>query len=99
MSADQSSEPLVRLEVKGVPPSLNALFAMNPWGRMRAKKKIQAEFISALRSLGNDSSIQITSSQNITLIVSDIVDLFQTTVKKMSQSKRAKRKPSKRKRR
>jgi len=46
-------------------PSLNELFKMNHWGRLKEKKATQAAFMSALRHTVNGSLTQIIFAKNI----------------------------------
>lgn len=92
-------EPFLRIKVPIAAPSLNALFSANPWGRQRAKKMVQAAFISALQQGANDSSILIILSQSTSLTASAMLEQFQTTLKNISASKLTKKKLANRKKR
>src|ERR1044072_1644861 len=85
------------LEVHHPVPSLNKLFAMNPWQRKKEKVATQDAFLSALRALGDDSVIQITSSGNTLSIVSAIA-VFSAEIQKhklISESRSKKSKAGK----
>ena len=58
----------LRLVVRHPVPSLNRLFAMNPWQRRREKRATQGAFASALSASGLDSAIQTTFARNTSLI-------------------------------
>ena len=85
-------KPFFRMKVKGVTPSLNVLFGMTHWQRLSVKKKIQAAFISSLRSAEKDGSTLIMSSTSGTLTVSGMLESFQMMEKKMSQFRSNKKK-------
>jgi hypothetical protein len=57
----------IKLVVQHPVPSLNRLFAMNPWQRRREKIATQAAFASALSASGLDSAIRITFARNTSL--------------------------------
>ncbi len=61
------------LNVKYSVPSLNKLFAMNPWGRHRERKKAQAALLSALRDAGSVCST-LTISQEAAKALSTAYD-------------------------
>lgn len=92
-------EPFLTIRIPAVTASLNALFAMNHWQRMKEKKRIQAAFISALQSAGSGYSIQTTASESTQSIASAMLECFQTTVRKMSLLKRGKKKQKVKRRR
>ncbi len=92
-----SKKPFFSIRIPAVTVSLNALFGMTHWQRIAEKKRMQNAFMSALLSLGKDSSILITTPQNTQLTVSDMLKYFQTTVNITSLSKHAKKKPKNKK--
>lgn len=63
-----------KLVVRHPVPSLNRLFAMNPWQRRREKQLTQNAFAYALRDSGADYSILTTFAQNTLLIASNMPD-------------------------
>ena len=79
-------------------PSLNALFGMSHWQRVKEKKKIQIAFASALSACGVASSIQITFARNTMLTASDMAASYEMTRRTMSflksASERSKAKPT-----
>lgn len=91
-------EPFLKITVRGVTPSLNALFGMTHWQRLSVKKKIQDAFISVLLQEENGLSTRITLSSSTTLTVCGMLESLLTTLKKTSQSKRAKKKLATKKR-
>lgn len=101
MKSDQENkrEPYFRMEINAVQASLNRLFSMGPWGRLREKRRIQAAFLSGLSLIASDQPTLIITTANTSSTVSDIVDCFVTTVKKISCSKSVRRKSKAKKRR
>ena len=77
----------IRLVVRHPVPSLNRLFAMNPWQRRREKLATQSAFASALSASGLDSAIQTTFARNTSLIASATRDSSRTTRRIASRSK------------
>ena len=65
-----ATENGLRLVVRHPVPSLNRLFAMNPWQRRREKRATQGAFASALSASGLDSAIQTTFARNTSSIAS-----------------------------
>jgi len=92
-------EPFLKITVRGVTPSLNALFGMTHWQRLSVKKKIQDAFISALQPKENGSSTQIILSSNTTLTASGMLERFQTIVKETLLLKQNKKRLAKTKKR
>ena len=80
----------IRLVVRHPVPSLNRLFAMNPWQRRREKLATQGAFASALSASGLDSVIQTTFARNTSLIASATRDSSRTTRQTASRSRSAK---------
>ena len=80
----------IRLVVRHPVPSLNRLFAMNPWQRRREKLATQAAFASALSASALGSAIQTTFARNTSLIASATRDSSPTTRRSASRSKCAK---------
>lgn len=68
-------------------PSLNQLFASNPWKRKKIKSEVQRNFGCALSRSESVYSIQTTSAQSTTSIASGMLECFQTTLRKLSESK------------
>jgi len=79
----------IRLVVRHPVPSLNRLFAMNPWQRRREKLATQGAFASALSASGLDSAIRTTFARNTSLIASATRDSSRTTRLSSSPSKSA----------
>jgi hypothetical protein len=77
----------IRLVVWRLVPSLNRLFAMNPWQRRREKLATQAAFASALSASALDSAIQTTFARNTSLIASATRASSRTTRRSASRSK------------
>lgn len=77
----------VRLEIDYKIPSLNALFAMNHWGRTREKKKAQSALSSALRRSGHASSTLTICAPNTSLTQHDTCDSSKTIRQRTSSSK------------
>jgi hypothetical protein len=75
-------KPFFQLRIPTVSASLNALFAMNHWQRMREKKRQQAAFLSACRSLGSALQIPATAHRNTSWTLSDILAFWKMTEKK-----------------
>ena len=63
-----ATENGIRLVVRHPVPSLNRLFAMNPWQRRREKLATQSAFASALSASALASAIQTTFARNTSLI-------------------------------
>ena len=80
----------LRLVVRHPVPSLNRLFAMNPWQRRREKLATQGAFASALSASGLDSAIQTTFARNILSIASATRGSSPTTHRSASRSKSGK---------
>jgi hypothetical protein len=80
----------LRLVVRHPVPSLNRLFAMNPWQRRREKLATQSAFASALSASGFDPAIRTTFVQNISLIASATRDSSRTTRRTALRSKSGK---------
>ena len=80
----------IKLVVRHPVPSLNRLFAMNPWQRRREKLATQAAFASALSASALDSAIQTTFARNTSLIASATRDSSRMTRRSLSRSKCAK---------
>jgi hypothetical protein len=72
---------------------------MNHWERAKAKKNIQGAFIYALQQSEKDSSILTILSQNTSLTALGMLEQLTMTLRKMSQSKHAKKKLAKKKKR
>ena len=79
------------LTIRHPVPSLNALFGMSHWARLREKKKIQAAFAYALLALGEDSSTRTTWPPSILSTASDMLASFGMTGRKTSSSKSARK--------
>jgi hypothetical protein len=56
--------PIIKLVVRHPVPSLNKLFAMNPWQRRREKRDTQIEFVSVLLASELGSATLTTFAQN-----------------------------------
>jgi hypothetical protein len=54
----------IKLVVRHAVPSLNRLFAMNPWQRLAEKRATQYAFMYALSVFGESSATRITFVQN-----------------------------------
>lgn len=85
-----SSEPIFQLRIPGRLPSWNAILAMGHWERAKFKKRIQAEFLSALKASGIDCSMKITSPKRPTSIVSGTRASSKTTTRLKRKLKRLK---------
>lgn len=99
-SADSSRGPaprrlLLTLTVPGRLPSLNALLGMQHWARHKLKQEIARDFLSALRVLGSDCSMKITSSPSIIRTYVDTLESFLRTRLESAKSKRTKGRPKK----
>lgn len=77
----------LKLVVRHPVPSLNRLFAMNPWQRRREKLATQSAFASALSVTGIGSAIQTTYARNISLIASATRGSSRTTRRNASRLK------------
>lgn len=82
----------LKIETEYEVPSWNKLLAMNPFDRMRARKKCQEKLLSTLRAAAKDSSIQTTSQSSLFSIASDTLELFLATGPKTSSYKSSKSK-------
>lgn len=98
MPVKQPLHGTLMLIVKHPVPSLNALFGMSHWQRVKEKKKIQIAFASALSACGIASSIQITFARNTMLTASDMQASYEMTRRTISflksASERLKAKPT-----
>ncbi len=74
------------LVLKHPVPSLNRLFAMHPFERLKEKKQTQRAFLSALEASGADLLTRTTFVQNTWLIASDMRKLSQTTAQNIFDS-------------
>lgn len=88
----------IKLIVRHKVPSLNRLFAMNPWTRKKEKEQTQAAFMSALQASGADSSTLTTFARSISLIAAGMSGGSKMIGKKISRSKFAKSKSKRAKR-
>jgi hypothetical protein len=79
----------IRLVVRHPVPSLNRLFAMNPWQRRREKLATQGAFASALSASGLDCATLTTFARNTSLIASGMRGSSETTRRSSSRSKSA----------
>ena len=79
----------IKIVVRHPVPSLNRLFAMNPWQRRREKLATQAAFASALSASGLDSATQTTFARNTSLIASATRDSSRMTRRSSSRSRSA----------
>lgn len=77
----------IRLTVRHKVPSLNRLFAMNPWQRKKEKEKTQTAFMSALRASGCDSVILTTFVRNTSSTASATRGLSGMIARKTSRLK------------
>ena len=77
----------IRLVVRHPVPSLNRLFAMNPWQRRREKLATQAAFAFALSASGLASAIQTTFARNTSLTACATRASSRTTRRNASRSK------------
>ena len=84
-----ATENGLRLVVRHPVPSLNRLFAMNPWQRRREKRATQGAFASALSASGLDSAIRTTFARNTSLIASATPGSSRTIRWSASRSKSA----------
>lgn len=64
MQQDPSLRLIVELRVKGPLPSLNELLGMHHLTIHKLKRKIQDDFLSALRTSARDSLTKTTVSEN-----------------------------------
>ncbi len=71
-------------------PSWNAILSMGHWQRAKAKKAIQAAFISALSALPNECSIPTILARSGLSTVADMRALFAETSQIKSRSKSSK---------
>lgn len=69
-----------KLSVLHPVPSLNALFAMNPWQRRKEKLATQRAFMSALQASGVDSLTLTTFVRSTLLIASGMPASSKMTV-------------------
>lgn len=60
----ESRKRKIVLFVRHHTPSLNKLFAMNPWQRKREKEETQRAFVSALRAADVGSATLTTFARN-----------------------------------
>lgn len=81
-----------RIVVRHPVPSLNRLFAMDPWQRRREKIATQCAFASALSASGAAFAIQITFARNTSWIAFVTPASSPTTRRSLSHSKSAKSK-------
>lgn len=89
----------ISLFVKYVPPSLNRMYAMNPWGRCRERRLAQRSFSLALQSAAFDSSTRRTSQQSISPeIAFKLLEQFHRTMRQRLNSASAKRRSKPRRR-
>jgi len=72
-------KPYLKLVVFHRVPSLNRLFAMNPWERREEKVRTQNAFMSSLQASGEGSAILTTFVRNISSTASDTPDSSETT--------------------
>lgn len=77
----------IKFVVRHPVPSLNKLFAMNPWRRRREKKSTQTAFAYALRDSGFDSSTLTMFARNTSSTAFATRVLSQTTALPTSPSK------------
>lgn len=77
----------IRLTVRHNVPSLNRLFAMNPWQRKKEKEKTQAAFMSALQVSGLGSAILTTFARNTSSTASATRGLSGMIARKTSRLK------------
>lgn len=68
-------------------PSLNALFAMQHWQRIKEKKKAQANFESTLRGAAAGKSTPTMSFQSTCSTASAALDSYLTTMQTLSNSR------------
>ena len=87
MSQEQSAPPSLRLVVLHPVPSLNRLFGLHPWSRLKEKRSTQAAFLSALSATAADCSTPTTSAQSGFLMRVGIPALSATIDRKTSRSK------------
>ena len=85
-----SSEPIFQLRIPGRLPSWNAILAMGHWQRAKFKKRIQAEFLSALKASGNDFWTKTIVRESSTLMRSGTSELSKTTTRLKRKLKRLK---------
>lgn len=81
---------VVAIRVGSKVPSLNQLFAANPWSRKKIKAEVQRNFGCALSRSGSAFWIPTTSAQSTTLTASGMLECFQMTLRKLSESKPSK---------
>ncbi len=74
-------------------PSLNRLFAMNPWQRKKEKVATQNAFMSALSAIENGSATRIIFAESILSIASATRKSSRMTGQKILRLKSPKRNP------
>lgn len=82
--------PTIKLDVRHPVPSLNNLFDVGPWGRMKEKKETQIKVLDAIKRecvlqsvlTDLDKSTQTISVQSILSTAYDTLALFMTTGRK-----------------
>lgn len=78
---------ILKLSVPGNLPSWNELLGKSHWERLKIKKRVQAEFLSALNLSENASSIPIICQKSGCSTVSDIAVLFEEMSRTRSNSR------------
>lgn len=80
------NQPL-RIVVHHPVPSLNKLFGLHPWSRLKEKRTTQVAFLSALSAIAADYSTPTTSAPSGFLTRVGIPALSATIDRKTSRSK------------
>lgn len=93
--------PWIELRVKHKVPSLNQLFAMNPWQRRKEKQRTQAAVLSALKAAAEDSLIHertFTAEQSLLKTHYNTLQSYIMTQRSSPKELSRKRKSEKKKR-
>lgn len=86
MPTNSQLPPNLLLVIRHPVPSLNALFGMQHWQRVKEKKATQAAFLSALRALDAELSTQTICAGSTRWTASAIQEFCETIERQKSSS-------------